>query len=380
MDNELIYLGVYRGIVVDNYDKEKLGRVKIFIPGVYPVEFSSNPEFLPWAEPVMSIFGGNYKNENDGLNAETGVCSVPHIGTDVWLFFEGADHNFPRFFGICQSGDGWFSEHKNQHIIQTDNVRVRIDEEPISGSCQFDSYNSECTSDDGNQVVTGMMTRIDIAVLNENGSAINIQLSGNVNLHISGDVYEEHFGNKYETLSGDLFRRHIGDIAYQHEGNITIERTGDKYEIQDGYYELYQSGDYSEEIHGDKDILLDGDITTVIYGDSDFTEIGDVTKTINGDTTVMLEGDYTSTQVGDCTINQKGKRKLQMVGDFIKVIVGNFTKVIAKNSNAVIFGKKDEIILKNNTETTGAIKREKSMVTFETTGAKKETGGVILHN
>ena len=61
------YYGNKRGLVVMNDDayisdndklKDKiftLGRVKIYVEGVYPPEYKNAPEMLPWAEPVMGI-------------------------------------------------------------------------------------------------------------------------------------------------------------------------------------------------------------------------------------------------------------------------------------------------------------------------------------
>ena len=173
--------GIYRGIVVYNEDPRYSGRVKIYVPGIYPIEFKNQHELLPWAEPAMSIEGGSWANEKAtryaensfsvvkdkdesdtvrnstniedqapkrvyirnaqhkepiGLNTETGYCSVPHAGkyfTDgaqVFLFFEAGDPNKPVYFAAAQSGTGWFSEHPNQHVFHSDNIRVRIDEEP----------------------------------------------------------------------------------------------------------------------------------------------------------------------------------------------------------------------------------------------------------
>lgn len=122
-----------RGVVLDNDDPERLGRCKVFVPGVYPSELASTPSLLPWAEPAMSVFGGGWSSPKGSLNGESGVCSVPHAGRNgdgaqVWVFFNDGDVRYPVYFAVCQSGPGWFSRHPNQHVMQTDNVRVVVDE------------------------------------------------------------------------------------------------------------------------------------------------------------------------------------------------------------------------------------------------------------
>lgn len=131
------FYGNYRGIVIDAKDPEVKGRCKIFVPGVYPEEFSSKANMLPWAEPVMSLFGGSWKStKSTDLNSECGYTSVPFAGSgfegaNVWVFFEAGDCNFPAYWGACQSGPGWLSEHHEQHVFKSRNVKVRIDENPL---------------------------------------------------------------------------------------------------------------------------------------------------------------------------------------------------------------------------------------------------------
>ena len=132
------YTGTYRGTVVYNNDPDVKGKVKIFVHGVYPDEYFTKHEYLPWSEPAMPLFGGAWKNEdpdNHGnhLNNEVGWCSAPHAGNapdqgaQVFLFFEHGDINYPVYFAAAQAGKGWFSEHENQHVFRSDNVHVRID-------------------------------------------------------------------------------------------------------------------------------------------------------------------------------------------------------------------------------------------------------------
>ena len=185
---------IYRGKVVANFDPLVKGRLKIYVPGVYPQKLSKVADNLPWAEPVMPLFGGDYTNTAEPrLNDETGVTTIPHVGAELWLFFEDGNHLNPRYFAACQGGAGWHSEHKNQHVIKTDNVRIRVDEEPTlptdgipeKSTCKFDTYNDKCTELSKQHLKKQVPTRVDIEILNKNAGALNLQITGNVNIRIN---------------------------------------------------------------------------------------------------------------------------------------------------------------------------------------------------
>lgn len=128
------------------------------------------------------------------------------------MFFESGDINKPVYFASAQSGPGWFAEHPNQHVFHSDNIRVRIDEEPEhpDSTCQFDSYNQQnCDASitDGTKIQT--KTRLDIEVLAKDINAVNIQIRGDVNMKVLGDWYVEHEGAKHETHIGPHYVKHI---------------------------------------------------------------------------------------------------------------------------------------------------------------------------
>lgn len=87
---------IHRGVVEDNIDPDKAGRIKIRILGIH----SDNRNYvttkqLPWAIPATSIglTGGGLRN--------IGFSKIPDVGSHVWLFFEGGDHNYPVYFAMA---------------------------------------------------------------------------------------------------------------------------------------------------------------------------------------------------------------------------------------------------------------------------------------
>ena len=95
--------GLYRGEVIRHL---QAGLLKVFIPGVYPVEFATQPEKLPDAEIVAPLFGGN--------NMGNGVFSYPNIGAIVICQFLNGDQNFPVVIGATQGAS--MAKNKYQEV------------------------------------------------------------------------------------------------------------------------------------------------------------------------------------------------------------------------------------------------------------------------
>ncbi len=81
------YFGKYRGQVIDNIDPMMMARVLATVPAV-------EVALLGWAMPC-SPYGGS----------GVGLVTVPPVGANVWVEFEGGDVNFPIWSG-CFWGPG----------------------------------------------------------------------------------------------------------------------------------------------------------------------------------------------------------------------------------------------------------------------------------
>lgn len=389
--------GIYRGIVVYNEDPKYSGRVKIYVPGIYPIEFKNQHEMLPWAEPAMSIEGGSWANEkvytstinsfnpiqnkdeqqavdnstvdqtripirNDsteskGLNAETGYCSVPHAGkyaTDgaqVFLFFEAGDPNKPVYFAAAQSGLGWFSEHPNQHVFHSDNIRVRIDEEPSrkESTCEFETYNSNCVKQtltpagplsflSPSAVKANVFTpelkkaKLDIEVFNTNKDdiAVHLKVTGHVNVHIEGDIYMEHIGDKYETHIGNRYLHHVGDTVIQHEGNITNIHTGDLLSFQQGNVEKSLIGNRIESEEGNYSKLRVGNELRVNKGTEN--------QTTEGSVTVLYKDTYAKTVIGTTNLQNVGAVTINLLSSLTETVLGPVSKSWAATFTHIVGG------------------------------------------
>ena len=75
---------MYVGVVTKNDDPEKLGRVKVRIPGLVDPESA-------WAFPMGAPGGGSKRH---------GFFSPPVVGAEVCVFFHGGDPDHPWFIGV----------------------------------------------------------------------------------------------------------------------------------------------------------------------------------------------------------------------------------------------------------------------------------------
>jgi hypothetical protein len=81
-DRDKTYHGLFRGTVLNNVDPEMRGRIMAIVPDV------SGPYPTGWALPCLA---------GTGLNS--GVFTVPLIGSGVWMMFEGGDPDYPVWMG-----------------------------------------------------------------------------------------------------------------------------------------------------------------------------------------------------------------------------------------------------------------------------------------
>lgn len=92
---------LYRGVVEDNNNPDKNGRVRVRIFGIHTKnnEYTPNEDFnyiktsdLPWAEVMV---GADF-----GLISGVGISSVLRQGTWVWVTLDHDDPNYPIVIGV----------------------------------------------------------------------------------------------------------------------------------------------------------------------------------------------------------------------------------------------------------------------------------------
>jgi uncharacterized protein involved in type VI secretion and phage assembly len=76
------FLGKFRGSVLNNIDPEQRGRLQVIVPDVSALGITT------WAMPSLPIGG-----------LQSGVFSIPMIGSGVWVEFEQGDLDYPIWVG-----------------------------------------------------------------------------------------------------------------------------------------------------------------------------------------------------------------------------------------------------------------------------------------
>lgn len=102
------YYGKYRGKVVDNKDPKGLGRIRVEVPELL------NDQKTGWALPCLP-YGGS---------KDTGLFTVPEVGSNVWVEFQAGNLSHPIWTGI------WWGEPSGGNEVpseaQTSEPTVKI--------------------------------------------------------------------------------------------------------------------------------------------------------------------------------------------------------------------------------------------------------------
>ena len=109
------FWGKYRGLVVDNRDPKKLGRIRAICPEIMGTDVDGKSQALGWALPCFP-FGSDRIPGTQHIGASdhgAGIFAVPNEDSGVWLEFEAGDINRPIWSGVwhanplAESGDDY---------------------------------------------------------------------------------------------------------------------------------------------------------------------------------------------------------------------------------------------------------------------------------
>lgn len=264
---------LYEGIVIQNNDPDKMGRIKVFVPGVSNTiydnwnniirdkEFSGIDgdlipileqlkEDLPWANRASPFFGGdnldlshnrgkrtlerpsdlkvqfppedafNSKNYTpaDYSESSAGAFSIPSVGSHVYLFFKFGNTSFPVYFASAHGQSDYASIYKDNYPSDYENEENASDGYSNKHVLNSSKHTLEFIDSDGIE-----------AINLSHFSGSNIQF---VNEYISKYCVQDDYtlieNNKYETVRKNV-NLNVGEtinIVVGDGSTITVNGNG----------------------------------------------------------------------------------------------------------------------------------------------------------
>lgn len=246
--------GFYRGIVVDNDDPSKAGRVKV---RVMPMFEGVDEASLPWAIMADPGMGGL---------SDQGSIRVPGVDAHVFVFFENSDHRYPVYFAgapAIQNNVPDVPELSRTGGDVVDGINSRTKKGVSTPSGSWDEPDSAHAAQyPDNKVMRtskGIVVELD-------------DTDGNVRFHIfhpSGTREEiTNDGDRVQHIEGNQYTIVVGD------DNIYV--TGARNVTVDGDNTLYVKGNVSAKVDGNLEAEVGGDTAVTTTGDTNVTSSGNV--------------------------------------------------------------------------------------------------------
>ena len=341
-DTEKLW-GIYRGVVEDNIDPLRLGRVRVRIMGVHTEEQAGELNKVPWEElqwsqPVTGIFEGSVSG--------SGAFTVPVQGSHVMLFFENGNMMQPRHFGTVpgfpidaakysqlekQDGyvdpAGWYP--LDDHLVEQDWHRLnRVDKL-------------------GETYLAIKEEFLDLAVPYAFGGIWDEQPPMYAAEYPENNVFATHDDFKENivveldsTFGKERFAWWHPSRSYMEvnfEGRMTFRNTYHRWDICDGivhtHYKVHHFKTVSDSmvflIEKDEFREIKGNRWTKIWGASDWRKVyGNVYDWTRGATVYLGEGDTDSTILGNVNEWIEGYKNSHIVGSMKRWIHGNEYRVV----------------------------------------------------
>ena len=247
--------GVHHGVVVDNADPDKLGHLKVEVPGV----MEGDPGNLPWCAPKLGFFLGGSEASQQFV--------VPVTGATVTVEFDGP---------YCPYYTGWVPDKKTANdLFHRDYPQSygMIDGEfvAIAANRKLGDVLLAKQTPAGERTVVYFGPEGELDVTTASGVSFN-SATKKIELRAKEDLNMETMGEDGSTwlIRGKLFMDvHDGLRVKSTGGNLTVE-------VPDNEITVDSGGNVTLTTAGDLTIKVDGKIKIDSGGDMDLTAGGDV--------------------------------------------------------------------------------------------------------
>lgn len=220
----------YEGMVEDNNDPEKMGRLKIRIFGIHTHEKNNGDEFqsiktedLPWAEMAGQI---------GAVSDDYGTWNIPEVGTPVWCFFrdETGFKQFPVYFATIPKIIKETPDTNKGFSDPEGEVPARKDESPISRLARNENINDTIIQTKKDEKETGVQCN-DVS-WDEPETKYNTEYPFNKVLHTrAGHIIEIDDSEGSERIH--IYHKSGTCIEFFPDGEIVEKTKGDKFLISE---------------------------------------------------------------------------------------------------------------------------------------------------
>jgi hypothetical protein len=225
--NEGRYFGKYRGLVKDNKDPLKLGRVQATVPAIPGMTVN-------WALPCAPYAGD-----------QVGFYTIPPVGALVWIEFEGGDPTYPIWSGcFWNTGQvptevGTNSDDPSQvKVFKTRVVSLWVDDTDQKGQVQM-IYKDPTLSDPVTVTVIMNATGLAVSVQGSKGTSTFNMTPEDINTNsatlettTSKDTTITAQGKLTATITGDIAATSSsGKISGTASGDIGLTSSGGNFSV-----------------------------------------------------------------------------------------------------------------------------------------------------
>ena len=191
-------LQLFMARVVDNMDPDKKQRIRVAIPHV----LEGAKEELPWLLPLQSTpFGGVTNN--------TGVMRVPHVGSDVVVFFQEGNLMYGMLMGTTTA--------------QSQDLGVLLENYPKRYGFLDPAGNHFYIDTTEGAVTTEFRHKSGTIVTVDNDGNLSIEVVKDVTMAVTGNVSQSIKGNLDQSVKGEVFQDVQGDIRQTCSSSITVD-------------------------------------------------------------------------------------------------------------------------------------------------------------
>lgn len=187
----------HKGIVVDNEDPKKLGRVKVQISGLLPFE----KDDLPWCNTLY----------------DPSKFDVPEIGDELYIIFPYQSIYFPFALGYWHSESNTNidlqDDYPNTFGISKQGFVIKYNKKEQNGKIEHPSGSEAEIDKDGNLTLTLSKDLV-------------LGLMGKAEVQASGDITFTTDGALTFTAQSDVTVNTQGNFVFNSEGNATFSGKG----------------------------------------------------------------------------------------------------------------------------------------------------------